>query len=141
ATLDWQRLWNSKFITAKDARISGTYLRGKKRDSVAGAADQVDELLGAYYNLQRVTEINQLGSFLVELYHHYSLVLDEIKFADSKVEFSDLAKACFRLFYDLEAIGARFLINQTTKHLLLDEFQDTSRLQWSIFQPLAKELL
>ncbi|MCX6130771.1 MAG: UvrD-helicase domain-containing protein, partial [Proteobacteria bacterium] len=39
------------------------------------------------------------------------------------------------------AAGIRYLLHRSIHHLLLDEFQDTSTLQWSVFRSMATEIL
>ena len=57
------------------------------------------------------------------------------------IDFNDPAIASFQLFTSPEASGATYLIHRNTQHLLLDEFQDTSFLQWEIFSRMSKEIL
>ena len=120
-------------------QVHGGTFRGKKREALMHEICQIDALARDHFNHKRLAQLNQVGNQLYELFREYSQTRDQYKFSRDMVEFDDLAKGCFNLFNSEESYGARFLINQKTDHLLLDEFQDTSILQWSIFESIADE--
>ena len=137
---DFSSLVRLKLLT-KDAAVSGATIRGKKREALSCEIDRVEEALKDYVNQKRLHTLNDIGSHLMDIYQHYSHLLLSGKTARALVEFDDLAMGCFRLQYDPLAAGARYLISRGIRHLMLDEFQDTSLLQWSIFEPICAELL
>ncbi|MCX6349579.1 MAG: UvrD-helicase domain-containing protein, partial [Candidatus Aureabacteria bacterium] len=63
--------------------------------------------------------------------------MTEVKAEAGVVDFPDIAVGAFRLLQDP---GIAFTVQSGVQHLLIDEFQDTSRLQWAIFQPMMEEL-
>lgn len=74
---------------------------------------------------------------------------DEIKFRDRIFTHSDISYYTFRYLYDpqLSIVDQGNVLNlfyeqlsYNTRFVLIDEFQDTSILQWSIFQPMLKEI-
>lgn len=137
---DEDRLINLRLLT-KDLRVSGSTLRGKKRDLLTKEIEAIEEALGQFRDQQRIQQLNEVGDILTRLFNAFGRYRDAIKDRHALLEFDDSTKGCYQLFTAPDNIGARFLIHQQVKHLLLDEFQDTSSLQWAIFQSIAQELL
>jgi len=88
-------------------------------------------------------EIITLASNILQVY-------DEIKFRDRIFTHSDISYYTFRYLYDpeLSLIDQNNVMNlfyeqlsYNIRFVLIDEFQDTSILQWSIFKPVLKELI
>ncbi|SMF76149.1 UvrD-helicase domain-containing protein [Pseudobacteriovorax antillogorgiicola] len=128
-------------LLTKDFKVSGATIRGKKREALAHEISEVEEAFAAFRDGQRIASLNDIGSILCRLFKGYSIYRDQVKHQQGLMEFEDTAKGCYNLFANPDAQGARFLIHQQIKHMMLDEFQDTSRLQWSIFRNLANEML
>lgn len=77
-------------------------------------------------------------------------IYDKIKFRDKIFTHSDISYYTFRYLYDpeLSIIDNNNILNifyeqlsYNVRFILIDEFQDTSILQWKIFQPLINETL
>ncbi len=77
-------------------------------------------------------------------------IYDKIKFRDKIFTHSDISYYTFRYLYykDLSIIDNNNILNifyeqlsYNVRFILIDEFQDTSILQWKIFQPLISETL
>lgn len=126
-------------ILKGDWQVHGGTIRGKKRELLASEVDTINSSAREYWNLLKIDKLNKLGTKLFDTYELFSNIRSTLKNEAHAAEFEDLAKGSFRLFSSLEALGARFLIHKTTEHLLLDEFQDTSMLQWYIFKTIAEE--
>lgn len=120
-------------------QVSGTSFRGKKREQLQWEISQIDELSRQYWNEKRLAYLNQVGAHLYKLYQEFNAWREREKLRHEMLEFDDLTKGCFKLFQSEEAFGARYLIQRKTEHILLDEFQDTSLLQWSIFAEIVSE--
>ncbi len=139
AAQDLDALLASELITA-DIGISGNLLRGKKRDLVGGAIAKVEETLQDHVDAERLARLNVSGAALYSLYRAHRAARDAMKLEHGRIGFPDLVTGAYRLFHNDAGVGVRFLLARTVRHLLLDEFQDTSRLQWSVFAALANEL-
>lgn len=137
-TGDLQTLLENRVLKA-DWQVHGGTIRGKKREKLLAEINRIDQLAIAYWTQRCLAELNQAGRFFYDMYTEYHKIRDSLKFNMGLIEFDDMAKGCFRLFSSEDALGARFLIHRRTEHLLLDEFQDTSILQWSIFETIAHE--
>ena len=98
-----------------------------------------------YYEKALIEEFN-----IISLAGEILKVYDEIKFRDRIFTHSDISYYTFKYLYDkdLSIIENNNVLNifyeqlsYNTRFILIDEFQDTSILQWSIFQPLITETL
>ena len=129
-----------RLLTGK-LQVSGSLIRGKKRDSLAPEIAIIDQALKTFINYQRTQLLDQIGGQLMALYQRFQKIWDGFKISNAMVEFDDIAKGSFVIQHAPEAGGARFLIHKSIRHLMLDEFQDTSLLQWAIFEPICQEML
>ncbi len=137
---DWQALIELRLLT-KGGSVSGATIRGKKREKYSTEIARIDNGCRNFLNRRKLQALNDQGALLTSFFAIYSEERDRLKADLGIVDFSDMSKGCLNLFANPDAFGARFLIHQKTHHLLLDEFQDTSRLQWAIFKSIAEELL
>ena len=64
--------------------------------------------------------------------------LEEIQSEEGGYRFDDIVR--FTADYLLEHPNDRTLLDTPIKHLLLDEFQDTSLNQWQVFRPIAESI-
>lgn len=128
-------------VLSKSWEINKGTFRRPKRDAVEDAVEAIDGHARALQSYQARSELNELGDFLLQLYTLYEKEQQTVKHEMGRLCFSDLIKGGYHLFNRPEAAGVRFLLHRTIRHLLLDEFQDTSILQWSMFNAMAAEML
>ncbi len=79
-------------------------------------------------------------TFLNEFHQKYS----EIKANSGVLTFSDICRLLNNndsLFMDAGRMEMFFRLDATVKHLLIDEFQDTSWDQWNAIAPIAEEII
>ncbi len=138
AARDFSLLQDGKLLTAKLGLNKQTF--GKKVQETE-AFCQAETLLHGYVTGKKLRALNAAGLHLAELFRRYAGEREAEKRERGLIEFADTGKGAFRLFNSEEAYGARFLIHQQIQHLLLDEFQDTSLLQWMIFHLISLEML
>ncbi len=140
AALDMERLTELRVLT-KTWEVHGGTFRKPKRDSVEAEIEGIQtasRLLRAYASRKR---LNGQGLLLVAVYQIYERELEQRKHEEGKLGFGDLIKGAFHLFQKPEAAGVRYLLHRSIRHLLLDEFQDTSILQWTMFRSMCEEML
>lgn len=126
-----KNIWNGNKLRNKD--LKEIYL-----DVQSSLADFI------YYDKAFDEQMNII-TLAAEILHVY----DEIKFRDRVFTHSDISYYTFRYLYDpqLSIVDQGNVLNlfyeqlsYNTRFVLIDEFQDTSILQWSIFHPILKEI-
>ncbi len=133
-------LRESRFLTA-GAQVHGGTFRSPKKDSYAHEIATINNLSRSYFSFLQKNRLNQTGSILMQVFQNYQAASSQLKFEEGSLSFADLIKGGFHLFTHDQAAGARYLLNRSIRHLLLDEFQDTSVLQWTVFKEMAGEML
>ncbi|MCF7793620.1 MAG: UvrD-helicase domain-containing protein [Candidatus Cloacimonetes bacterium] len=108
-------------------------------------AEVQSNLADYFYYEKALDEQWKIISLAGEILQKY----DEIKFRDRIFTHSDISYYTFRFLYDpqISVVDKQNVLNLfyeqlsfNTRFVLIDEFQDTSILQWSIFQPMLKEI-
>ncbi|MBN2332698.1 MAG: UvrD-helicase domain-containing protein [Deltaproteobacteria bacterium] len=84
---------------------------------------------------------NRTLRLISTLYDIYATRYKKLKQRLKLLEFSDLGPAAMELWSAPAWEGIRFHLLSGIRHLLLDEFQDTSRLQWDVFRHLLNEAM
>ena len=133
-------LIESQLLTQK-LTVSGNTIKGSKRSQLTAEIAAVESRLQDYDRLRRLAILNQRGRAFYTLYAQYRALLEQLKRQVGALGFDDLAKGSFRIFKGTNGYGVRYLIARTIRHVMLDEFQDTSRLQWGVFQEMFSNLL
>ncbi len=90
---------------------------------------------------RQLSNLNHTAKLIWLLYGARTAAAHKRKVADSKGSFVDATKGASVLACDPAMVGGRAMAWSTIRHLMLDEFQDTSRLQWLIFEQIALDLL
>ncbi len=85
--------------------------------------------------------VNHEAQTLYHVFDYYARFCRDWKMREHLVDFDDLSMGGYNLFQSAESYGARYHIFLRTSHLLVDEFQDTSNIQWEIYRAIAEELL
>lgn len=128
-------------LLTKDGRVHKGTFRAKKQEKYQQEIAQIENTLGNHFDYQKIGGLNDLGAVFYQLYKHWIKARELRKKNLGILEFNDLTMACYQLFYGEHGMGVSWLLQQSIRHLLLDEFQDTSLLQWSVFEKLSSELL
>lgn len=106
---------------------------------------QMDEFLYELKNaLREYNSLKEMRSLqeLAKLYIMYKEVLFEKKRKAEKLSFSDITNYVYDLIYadDMSPELLLFRLDNKVDHLLVDEFQDTSVVQYKIMKPLIDEI-
>jgi len=121
--------------------VSGTLFRGKKRETFHSEIVHVETHLQRYLDQEKYRILEEINQILQVFYEAWQRARQVLKMQKGLCEFSDLIQACYRIHHGVTGLGATWLIHKSLQHLLMDEFQDTSHLQWSIFEKVMEELL
>ena len=132
-------LSKGKTWLSKDALEEFTYFKKDKNiDTLNDKFEKIKENLKYYYKLQEQKILNNLFA-IFNNFKHFRL---DYKKQKNQFEFRDITN----LVYDLlsKYIDKDFLyfrLDSRYNHLLIDEFQDTSVLQYKILEPLIDEII
>lgn len=139
-------------LIIKDPKFwNGSSLMRKKEDRElaaelkAGLEEAVHELADFLYFTDFLQEEAELEEIATMLLHKY----DELRFRDQIFGYDDIAWYTYRYLYDPElslveedSVTNAFyeILTSRVRFLLIDEFQDTSLLQFNILRPLIREV-
>lgn len=129
-----------RLITSK-WEISGSLVRQNNRDRLSAAIQCIEEQLQGFCNGQRLRRLNQQAQALRRIYEFIATERWRLKSERGILDFDDVARGALQIFSHADNFGAQFLVHKQVQHLMLDEFQDTSALQWGIFSEIAIEKL
>jgi exodeoxyribonuclease V beta subunit len=128
----------AKALFAKDYLGEHSWFKKIANDEIESIYIQLKEALLVWVKIRESLVLEGLFS----LYDYYKNAnIRSVKTA-SILTFDDLSYFTYRLLY--ESISKEFLyfkIDTKFKHILLDEFQDTSTLQFLLLKPLIDEIL
>ena len=143
---------NLKQLLKLDTFWNGNRLMRKKihheiKAELTAQLEQARDYLSDYilhsFLIREHQEILEIAQIIYKTY-------DRIKFRDSIFTYDDISYYTYRFLYDPEIslfdsgsvlnIFYEFL-SYNIRFLLIDEFQDTSVIQWSILQPIISEII
>ncbi|MBM4252482.1 MAG: hypothetical protein FJ146_10965 [Deltaproteobacteria bacterium] len=141
AAADFGALLATELLTKADLKISARYIKGAKRDALLQPISVVETAVRQHVDERQLIHLTRIGTSHYQLYRIYRALRENLKHQSGALEFRDLVKGGFELLHGAASAGARFLLAHTIQHVLLDEFQDTSRLQWAVFDELITPML
>ena len=126
--MDNIELWKTKCCTADESDTI--------RQEFVQLVTVQQEVRNTFHNTTlTLRHLNELA-----LLKHLKIITDELESMQNKML---LSKAPITLKQQLDTGDAEFILEQAGirfHHIMIDEFQDTSTLQWEIFQPLLSEI-
>ena len=140
ATPNMSGLITAGILTKGTGNLSGTCF-GSAATKQNSAFISLKEKLSARLANIKLSDLNKTATLVWSLYNARTSAAHRRKVSDSSGTFIDAAKGASVLACDDQMVGGRAMAWSTVRHLMLDEFQDTSRLQWLIFEKIALELL
>lgn len=90
-----------------------------------------------YFSIKEAIFIHEL----IELYAFYKESISELKNNENSLTFSDVSNIVFELVNSIDNDFIRYRLDSKISHLLIDEFQDTSWLQYKILEPVIQEIV
>ncbi|MDE2126490.1 MAG: UvrD-helicase domain-containing protein [Armatimonadetes bacterium] len=123
--------------TAFNIAAAGTYSRKEVPDEVRAACSDYRDISIAALRFDTAAKTHGLANLLSRL----TPVFTEERLSAGLALFEDVTRAAAAI---VEAEGAASVwqrMRWSVTHLMLDEFQDTSRLQWRVLLPLARHCM
>ena len=137
-------LSDTKFLTS-EAKISKNFITKKFRQDIAidNLIEKIQNLINNYLNYLIAKSLNELSSDISILYQRYQNNLNKLKFDAQVLDYDDISMGVYRLFHphNSNSYLCLFNITESLSHVLVDELQDTSLLQWQIIENISSELL
>ena len=122
----------------KDCLADYSYFKKCSNETIESYFSMLKEQITIYYKLRAGYSLSKL----FELY----LMFKDFKFSFNKnknyLEFNDISNLVYELLSTkIDKEFLYFRLDSQFSHILMDEFQDTSLLQYKILEPLIKEIL
>lgn len=122
----------------KEALADYSYFKKCANETIESYFSNLKDEIAIYYKLRAGYSLSKL----FELY----LMFKEFKFTFNKnknyLEFNDISNLVYELLSTkIDKDFLYFRLDSSFSHILMDEFQDTSLLQYKILEPLIKEIL
>ena len=137
---DLQGLTKNRLLT-KQGLVSKALIRGKKREELCSEISSIESYLSSFYCEKAKFHLNEIGDNLFSIYKIWNEERNQVKKKLMLCDFSDLSVGCHNLFSKEDNSSVLWLLQKSIHHLLIDEFQDTSMVQWDIFSSLSEEIL
>jgi exodeoxyribonuclease V beta subunit len=105
--------------------------------------EKMDEILHkiqAYLKAYFLVKESELLFSFSSLYALYKESLDRVKLFTGRIDFNDVTYLVAKLLKSVDAEFLYFRLDSKFEHLLMDEFQDTSIVQYQILAPLIDEI-
>jgi exodeoxyribonuclease V beta subunit len=128
----------TKTWLSKNSLSEYSYFKKCSNETLENYFEKVKEEVGLYYKLRA-------GYSLSKLFELYLMFKDfKLSFNKNKnyLEFNDISNLVYELLSSkIDKEFLYFRLDSKFSHILMDEFQDTSLLQYRILEPLIKEVL
>ena len=133
-----------KNLTDFLASYSFTYgiLNGQKKKLFPAAWEkEIEKLNGPVIDL---TELNAVAYYhpYAGIYDRFKIELERVKHGKTDIiHINDIAKKLSAYINEKNVPEIYLKLGERISHFLVDEFQDTNRLQWDVIRPLAEEAI
>ncbi len=101
---------------------------------------RIQELLGEFRSLHTRVQAGLEAASLLILFQHAEEKYQEAKLREGLLDFDDLEIFAYRLLRGADDPDILYWLDRKILHFLVDEFQDTSDIQWAILDRLTEEI-
>lgn len=131
-------LVRGKSWLAKSHMSEYSYFKKASSDEIEIVFSSLKSLINDYYKLRSAHSLSSLYELFL-MFKNYKNSYNKNK---NYLEFNDISNLVFELLHEkIEKDFLYFRLDSTYKHILIDEFQDTSLLQFNILKPIIDEIL
>ncbi|WP_417326164.1 RecB-like helicase [Halarcobacter sp.] len=128
----------SKKWLEKNSAGEYSYFKKCANETLEQYFAKTKEQVGNYYKLRSTFSLSRL----FELYNLFKEYKRKYNSSKNYLHFDDISNICYELLSTkIDKEFLYFRLDSTFSHILIDEFQDTSLLQYKILQPLIEEIL
>ncbi len=120
--------------------ISKKAFVGALRDEYEKSFFHVQELLGTLMTLSSRVRAGREAASLLHLYQGAEENYQGAKLREGLLDFDDLEIHAYRLLQGQESPDILYWLDRKILHFLVDEFQDTSDIQWAVVSKLTEEI-
>lgn len=135
----------SIYFTGEGAPRKSPYIAkksyaGKNRVEYEKAFLDLQELLGRFRGLHARIQAGREALSLLRLYLRSEEKYQDSKLREGLLDFDDLEIYAYHLLKSRESPDILYWLDRKVLHFLVDEFQDTSDIQWAILDRLTEEI-
>jgi ATP-dependent helicase/nuclease subunit A len=132
--------FNKDGSPGKKAYIAKKYFLGKDREAYENAYFAVQGMLTALRGLHDRVRAGREAIGLLRLFQSAEEQYQHAKLREGLLDFDDLEIYAYRLLRSQESPDILYWLDRKILHFLVDEFQDTSDIQWAILDRLTEEI-
>ena len=132
--------FNKDGSSAKKAYIAKKYFSGKERLPYEEAFFAVQGLLVRFRDLHARIRAGREAQSLLRLFQRAEDHYQTSKLREGLLDFDDLEIYAYRLLRSPESPDILYWLDRKILHFLVDEFQDTSDIQWAVLDRLTEEI-
>ncbi|WP_418181066.1 RecB-like helicase [Aliarcobacter lanthieri] len=134
---NFEELFEKTWIE-KDSLFEYLYFKKCANDEINQEFLKLKEEFKNYYKIRASYSLNKIFKLYLK-FKEYKLNFNKIK---NYFEFNDISNLVYELLNQkIDKDFLYFRLDSTYNHILIDEFQDTSILQYKILKPLIEEIL
>jgi ATP-dependent helicase/nuclease subunit A len=124
----------------KNPAIAKKCFIGKNRAEYEKVFFAVQEMLARFRGLSGRVDAGMKALSLLRLYQLAGEKYEESKLREGLLDFDDLEIHAYGLLQGRESPDILYWLDRKVLHFLVDEFQDTSDIQWAILNKLTEEI-
>ena len=132
--------FNKDWSPCRKASISKARFRGNDRDEYEKNFFSIQAMLHQVRIYESCIRAGHEAESLLTLFHRAETKYQNSKMREGVLDFDDLEICAYRLLQHIESMDILYWLDRKILHFLLDEFQDTSDIQWAIIRKLTEEI-
>ncbi len=127
-------------VPRKNPYIARNAYTGKARDEYEKVFHRIQQMLGQFRSDYARIKAGREALSLLQLFHRAEERYQESKLREGVLDFDDLEIYAYRLLRKPESPDILYWLDRKILHFLVDEFQDTSDIQWAVLDKLTEEI-